>query len=49
MSCFIIEGTPGDLKGCYADLDKISNLINYKPKIPLNKGLQEMWESINKL
>ncbi len=42
----VSEGTPGDLKGCYADLNKISSLIKYEPKIKLNDGLLEMWKNL---
>lgn len=37
--------TIGDLKGCVASLDKIKNKLKYEPKVSLEKGLSEMWNS----
>ena len=36
------EGTPGDLKGCFADISKLRNLTNFEPNYNLKKGLNEM-------
>lgn len=35
----VIRSTPGDMMGCYADLNKIKKDLNFSPKIGLLKGL----------
>ena len=35
-------GTPGDQKGCFADISKLRNLTNFEPNYNLKKGLNEM-------
>ena len=37
-----LSGTPGDMMGCYADLTKIKENLNYFPKYNLEKGLESM-------
>jgi len=39
-----LEGTPGDILGCYADISKISNNLGYKPKFNIENGLSAMSE-----
>jgi UDP-glucose 4-epimerase len=39
-----LPGTPGDMKGCYADIKKISDQLGYKPKYDMVSGLQSMYE-----
>ena len=34
------EGTIGDILGCYANIDNISNDLGYRPAINLKKGIQ---------
>ena len=34
--------TPGDILGCYADISKISNQLDFKPKYDLKSGLKNM-------
>jgi len=36
-----VGGTPGDLKGCYADITKIKEQLNFKPKTSLKEGLKK--------
>ena len=36
------ETTPGDMKGCFADISKLRNFANFEPKYSLKKGLKEM-------
>jgi nucleoside-diphosphate-sugar epimerase len=38
-----IDGTPGDLMGCVADIRLISQALGYAPKHELQDGLQRMW------
>ena len=42
-----LDGTPGDLMGCYADLNKINKDLNYEPKFNLSEGLNKMWNWVN--
>ena len=44
-----IAGTPGDIKGCYADTSKISKLLKFKPKFSFTKGIREFkyWADSN--
>ena len=37
-----LEGTPGDIMGCYADISKLKNLTGFKTKFNLETGLKEM-------
>lgn len=39
-----VEGTPGDIMGCYADISKISAELGYKPKFDLQKGVKKFKE-----
>ena len=34
------EGTPGDFKGCYANIDLLKKDFNYTPRVSLNLGLK---------
>ena len=36
--------TPGDILGCYSDISKISNKLDFKPKYNLKSGLKDMAE-----
>jgi UDP-glucose 4-epimerase len=36
-----IGATPGDLKGCYANIAKIKDQLNYEPKTNLKDGLEK--------
>jgi UDP-glucose 4-epimerase len=40
-------GTPGDMKGCVADLTRITAALGYAPRIPLTDGLQRMWSWVS--
>ena len=44
-----IAGTPGDIKGCYADTSKIRKLLKFKPKFSFIKGIREFkyWADSN--
>ena len=37
----VVGGTPGDLKGCYADITKIKKQLNFEPKTSLKEGLKK--------
>jgi UDP-glucose 4-epimerase len=39
-----LEGTPGDLKGCVADLTRIRQALGYEPQYRLERGLKVMWD-----
>lgn len=41
--------TPGDMKGCCADLTKIKSHFNYAPQFDLKKGVHQMVEWANTL
>ena len=43
------EGTIGDILGCYANIDNISNDLGYRPTINLKKGIQifKIWVDSN--
>lgn len=36
------ESTPGDVKGCFADIYKLKSLTGFEPKYNLKQGLNEM-------
>ena len=36
------EGTPGDVMGCFANIEKLTTLTGFKPKFSLKKGLEQM-------
>jgi len=36
-------GTPGDMKGCVADLTHITRSLGYNPRVVLSEGLNRMW------
>jgi UDP-glucose 4-epimerase len=38
-----LDGTPGDLMGCIADVTKIRAALGYTPRFSLSDGLQRMW------
>ena len=38
-----LAGTPGDMKGCVADLTRIRQALGYTPRVPLADGLRQMW------
>lgn len=35
-----LSGTPGDFKGCFANINKIKKELKFKPKFSLDKGLE---------
>jgi UDP-glucose 4-epimerase len=37
-----LEGTPGDMMGCVADLSRIRSAIGYEPQVRLDEGLEKM-------
>jgi UDP-glucose 4-epimerase len=38
-----VEGfTPGDIKGCIANIDKLRNILNWEPGLKLLEGIQIM-------
>lgn len=37
----VVDGTPGDVKGCYANISKIKSQLNFEPKITLKEGLEK--------
>lgn len=39
-----VEGTPGDIFGCYADITKAKRLLGWTPRISLSEGLTEMYD-----
>lgn len=41
------ENTPGDILGCYANIDKMREQINFKPKYELLNGLKNMANCAN--
>ena len=41
-----LPGTPGDIKGCYADLRKSRFDLGFQPKYSLNEGLEKMLDSV---
>ncbi len=43
-----IDGTPGDMMGCFADLTKISKDLDYEPKYTFKLGLINMFEWLEK-
>jgi UDP-glucose 4-epimerase len=42
-----LPGTPGDMKGCIADITNIKNALDYKPQYNLAEGLRQMWDWVN--
>ncbi len=45
-----LDGTPGDMMGCVANLTKIRSMLGYAPLVELNDGLDKMfnWVRSNK-
>ena len=39
----------GDVKGTYANIDKAKKLINFNPKIKLEKGLGELYKYLDEI
>ncbi|MBF0427582.1 MAG: NAD-dependent epimerase/dehydratase family protein [Magnetococcales bacterium] len=39
-----LDGTPGDMMGCYADLTRITREIGFVPQYRLHQGLEQMWQ-----
>ena len=37
-----LEGTPGDVMGCFADITKLKENTGYQTKFNLERGLKEM-------
>ena len=42
------EMQPGDVNITYADISKAKELLNWQPKVSIEEGLKEMWESFSK-
>lgn len=42
-----LAGTPGDMKGCVADLTRVSQALGYAPQCALIDGLRRMWQSVD--
>jgi len=40
-------GTPGDIKGCVADLSRITSALGYAPLVSLSQGLEQMWNWVD--
>jgi UDP-glucose 4-epimerase len=38
-----LPGTPGDMKGCVADISGIEHALGYAPRVRLTDGLRTMW------
>jgi UDP-glucose 4-epimerase len=38
-----LPGTPGDMRGCVADVSRIKRALGYAPRVGLAEGLQAMW------
>ena len=36
----VIDSTPGDIKGCYANIEKIKRCLSFKPKIKFKSGIK---------
>ena len=41
----VVDGTPGDLFGCFADISRISSELGWHPRQSLESGLTEMYNS----
>ena len=39
-----LEGTPGDMMGCVADITRIRQSLGYEPKYKLAEGVELMWK-----
>ncbi len=39
-----LEGMPGDIMGCYADLTRVRRDLGYSPQYSLISGLEQMWD-----
>ncbi len=39
-----LDGTPGDMQGSVADINRIKEAVNYSPQYSLKEGLKEMWK-----
>jgi UDP-glucose 4-epimerase len=39
-----LDGTPGDMLGCCADLTRIASEVGYEPSVPLDIGLHGMYD-----
>lgn len=44
----IEKGTPGDFLGCYANIKKIKNELNFIPKVKLKEGIKKFNDWLNK-
>jgi UDP-glucose 4-epimerase len=42
-----LPGTPGDMKGCVADVSGIAQALGYAPRVRLADGLRTMWSWVN--
>jgi len=43
-----LPGTPGDMMGCFADLEKTRKYLSFVPKVKLEEGVAEMWNWVKK-
>ena len=44
----IEKGTPGDFLGCYANIKKIKNELNFIPKVKLKEGIKKFNDWLSK-
>ena len=40
MKIKVIESTPGDIMGCYANIKKIKKSLSFAPKIKFQEGIR---------
>ena len=40
MKIKVIESTPGDIMGCYANIKKIRKSLSFTPKIKFKEGIR---------
>jgi UDP-glucose 4-epimerase len=45
----VIGSTPGDIKGCYANITKIKKSLSFKPKIKFKKGIKLFKEWVDEI
>ena len=41
-------GTPGDIHGIYADINRAQEKMNFRPKVDLKTGLKKMLKWVKK-
>ena len=45
----IVDSTPGDIKGCYANIEKIKKRLSFKPKIKFKSGIKIFKEWVDEI